>query len=120
MRKAVPDGGKLAIGECYWVTDQVPAEYVQEQPAPRMEHQLLGWAREEGFDIEYVIRASPDDWDRYESDNWYGLLRWLEENPDHPEKEDVIGRLHGSQDEYFRYARQYVGWAIYVLTPQPY
>jgi len=74
-------------------------------------------AREEGFDIEYVIRASHDDWDRYESDNWYGLIRWLEDNPSHPSRHEVIAHLHRTQDEYLRYGREFCGWAMYALAP---
>jgi ubiquinone/menaquinone biosynthesis C-methylase UbiE len=118
MREAVRAGGRLAIGECYWLTDDVPPEYAQVQTAPTREHVLLESAREEGFDVEYVVRASHDDWARYESGNWRGLLAWLDENPDHPERQAVADRLHSDQDEHFRYARQYVGWAIYVLKPQ--
>lgn len=54
---------------------------------------------------------------RYEADNWYGLIRWLEENPEHQE---VIDHLHKTQDEYLRYIREYMGWAIYVLNPAQY
>jgi len=41
-------------------------------------------AREEDFDVQYVARASHDDWDRYEAGNWDGLLRWIEEIPPTP------------------------------------
>jgi len=74
-------------------------------------------AREEGFDFEYVVRASHDDWDHYEADNWRGLVRWIEDNPNHPEKSEVIEHLRKSQNEYTRYGREYFGWAIYVLNP---
>ena len=63
------------------------------------------------------MRASHDDWDHYEAENWRGLLRWIDENPNHPERQQVIEHLHQSQDEYTRYAREYFGWAIYVLNP---
>jgi hypothetical protein len=64
------------------------------------------------------VRASHDDWDTYEAGNWYGLSRLIEENPAHPERQDVIDHLHESQSEYFRYGREYFGWAIYLLTPK--
>ncbi len=73
--------------------------------------------REEGFELEYVIRASHDDWDRYLSDNWYSLMRWLEENPDHPDRGQVYQRLRTTQDDYAQFQRQYLGWAMYVLAP---
>ena len=118
IKQAIKPGGRLGIGEPYWSSDRVPPEYVRKETSIFMESELLQTAREEGFDIEYVVRASHDDWDRYYSDNWYGLIRWLEENPGHPEREEVMKHLHSEQDDYFRYIREYMGWAMYVLTPK--
>ena len=117
LKKAVHPKGRLGIGEVYWLSDNVPPEYAQKETSAHPETELLRITREEGFEIEYVIRASHDDWDRYSSDNWYGLLRWLEENPAHPDSQQVLEHLRRSQDDYFRYERQYTGWATYVLKP---
>jgi hypothetical protein len=65
--------------------------------------------------LEYVVRASEEDWDRYVAGDWQGLVRWLEENPDGPQRADVIEHLRQSQDEYLRYGREHFGWALYVL-----
>jgi len=119
MKEAINREGKLVIGEAYWKKSQVPPEYAISEKF-HTEFELLQIAKEEGFDFEYVIRASDDDWDRYEADNWYGLIRWIEENPEHPELEEVIKHLHKSQDEYTKYEREYLGWAIYILNPVKY
>ena len=84
------------------------------------EYELVKVAREEGFDFQHMVRASHDDWDRYEAGNWYGLAKWIEENPDHPERQEVIDHLHKVQDEYLRWGREYCGWAVYTLTPKKY
>jgi len=120
MREAIKPSGKLIIGEPYWVTDEIPPEWAQDQSDVKTELQLLQTARTEGFDFEYLVRASPDDWDRYEASNWYGLLSWIDQNPDHPERQDVIDELHHSQEEYFRFGRKYFGWAIFLLNPIKY
>jgi ubiquinone/menaquinone biosynthesis C-methylase UbiE len=120
MKKAIQPEGRLGIGEPYWLRDNVPATYAARENSIHNESELLQIAREEGFDFEYVVRASHDDWDRYEADNWHGLIRWIEENPDHPEREEVIRHLHKIQDEYLVYGREYLGWAMYVLAPQLY
>src|SRR4030042_1066442 len=117
MKEAIKPRGKLVIGEVYWLTDNVPAEFRTQQKDIKTETELLQAARQEGFDFEYVLHSSTDDWDRYEADNWYGLLRWIEEHPKHPERQQVIDHLHESQDEYVRYGRMYFGWALYVLNP---
>ena len=120
MREAIKEGGKLIIGEPYWLKERVLIAYTRDECEIHTEHELLSIARKEGFDFEYVIRASHDDWDRYEADNWYGLLRWIEENTDHPERGEVISHLHKIQDEYLKYGREYMGWATYVLNPVKY
>jgi SAM-dependent methyltransferase len=117
MKPAIKPRGKLVIGEPYWSKGTVPPEYAQKYHMVHYEHELLQIAQKEGFDFEYVVRANQDDWDNYEADNWYGLVHWLEENPAHPERQQVIDYLHQTQEEYLRYGREYMGWAIYVLTP---
>ncbi len=94
MRDAVCQDGKLVIGEPYWLKEHVPTEYAKEEQGIHTEFELLQLARNEGYDFEYMVRASHDDWDRYESDNWYGLIKWIKENHDHPERQEVISHLH--------------------------
>lgn len=116
MKQAVHPHGRLVIGEASWLTDDVPAEFRAQQPQVYPELELLRAARDEGFEFEYVLHSNHDDWDRYESDNWHGLVSWIGANPDHPERQQVIDHLHASQEEYVRYGRLYFGWALYVLT----
>ena len=116
MKGAIHAKGRVAIGEPYWLRSDVPKEYAESQPC-QFEYELLEIAREEGFDFEYVVRASHDDWDTYEAGNWHSLVRWIEENADHPDRQQVIDYLRKSQDDYVRYGREYMGWAVYVLTP---
>jgi ubiquinone/menaquinone biosynthesis C-methylase UbiE len=120
LRRAIHATGRLGIGEPYWRRDSVPPEIVAQETSIHGEHSLVQIARAEGFDFEYVIRASQDDWDTYAAGNWHGLVRWIEEHPEHPEREAVIEHLHEIQDEYLGYGREYVGWAMYVLAPLGY
>jgi SAM-dependent methyltransferase len=120
MRRAIRPAGKIVIGEPYWLKTTVPPDLAQAQTEFHSETWLLRTAWQEGFDVQYVVRASHDDWDRYEASNWDGLLRWIEENPGHPERQQVIDHLHESQDEYFAYGREYFGWALYLLNPVKY
>jgi ubiquinone/menaquinone biosynthesis C-methylase UbiE len=117
MKRAIHQNGRLGIGETYWLSDQVPPEYAQKETSTHTEPELLQITRDEDFELEYVIRASHDDWDRYSSDSWYGLIRWLEENPTHPDHEQVFKHFRTSQDDYLKFQRQYMGWAMYCLAP---
>jgi cyclopropane fatty-acyl-phospholipid synthase-like methyltransferase len=116
MRRAVRPMGKVIVGEAFWKSSDVPEE-IRSREYFSMEHELLQWSQEEGYEILSVLHASHDDWDTYESANWRGLADWLEGNPGHPNRQDVIDHLHGSQEEYFQYGREFIGWAVYTLIP---
>ncbi|UCG69668.1 MAG: class I SAM-dependent methyltransferase [Thermoplasmata archaeon] len=120
MKDAIHPDGKLAIGEPYWIKEPVPPSYKEDNKVVHNEYELLKIAREEGFEFEYMMRANHDDWDRYEASNWYSLNRWIEEHPDHPEKQDAIDWLHKIQEEYLKFGREYLGWAVYILNPIKY
>lgn len=119
MRGAIGTGGRMAVGEPYWLTSRVPPEYLRREPF-HCEHELLALSQEAGFDWEFAVRASHDDWDTYEATNWRGLVWWIEHHADHPDRQQVIDYLHRQQEEYTRYGREYLGWAIYLLRPQAY
>lgn len=118
LKTAIKPGGRLMIGEPYWLSDTVPPEFAQDQAGILSEIALLQITRQEGCRLEYMVRSSSDDWDRYEASNWYGYARWLDENPEHPDRHDVIADLNKSQEEYFRYGHKYFGWAIFLLKPE--
>lgn len=111
-----PDG-RIVIGERYWKKETVPPPFSREWPEVLTEYEIFSEAREAGFDIRGAFRASPDDWDAYESANWGGLLGWLEEHPADPGADDVREYLHRIQDEYAGYGREYMGFSLYVLVP---
>ena len=77
LKRAVHQNGRLGIGETHWLSNQVHPVYAQKQTTTHTEPELAQINRDEGFELEYIIRASHDDWDRYYSDNWSGLMRCL-------------------------------------------
>lgn len=117
MKRAIHADGRMAIGEPYWRSGDVPADCRSLEPSVLSEPELIAIIRREGFELEYVIRSSQDDWDTYEASNWRGLLAWLEENTDHPDRADVLRYLHKTQDDYARCYRHNLGWAVYILRP---
>jgi ubiquinone/menaquinone biosynthesis C-methylase UbiE len=116
LKRAVHQNGRLGIGETHWLSSQINPEYAQKQTTTHTELELAQFARSEGFELESIIRASRDDWDRYISDSWYALVRWLEENPNHPDHEQVFKHFRTDQDDYLQFHSQYMGWAMYCLT----
>ena len=111
-----PDG-IIILGDRYWRKDSVATEFSREWPEIMTEYEILQSARENGFDITRVIRSGEEEWDDYESSIWENCLEWMTENPDHPETDEVYNYFLRIQDEYLAYGREYIGWAVYILTP---
>lgn len=116
MQRVLSAQGRMVVGEVYWRTSAVPPQHAVSEGF-HTEPQLFQMVRETGLDVEYVVRSSQADWDRYEAGNWRGLAAWLRENPNHPEWQQVHDFLRQSQDEYATYGREYWGWALYLLSP---
>jgi len=117
MAEWLAPAGRIVIGERYWAKESVPPSFSREWSEVLTEYEIFSEAREAGFEVRGVFRASPEDWDTYESSNWGGLLEWLEEHPKDPEAGEVREYLHRIQDEYAGYGREYMGFALYVLVP---
>lgn len=116
LKKAIHPAGKILLGEPYWLKDAVPPDLAQAQAEIHSEIGLLDAFRQAGLEVEIILHSSVDEWDRYETANWHGLVKWMVENPGHPDLPDVRAHLHESQDEYMRYGREYFGWALYLLS----
>src|SRR4030042_6374643 len=63
MQLAIHQKGRLGIGETHWLSNQVHPEYAQKQTFTHTEFELTRITRDEGFELEYIIRSSPDDWE---------------------------------------------------------
>lgn len=105
--------GVIIIGEPYL---KVEKEMVHKEISSfHTEKELLDIIREEGYELTFLVRSSEDDWDRYQSDNWYGLSQWLAKHSTHPDHNQVYKFFHSMQNKYFDFERSQLGWALFSL-----
>jgi SAM-dependent methyltransferase len=119
MKEAIKPNGKILIGEPYWIKETRVPKDLMEGFTIYYEPELLEMARAEGFTFEYLIRSSEEEWARYNAANWRGLVAWLKENANHPDYDQVRRWLDKEQDTYIRWWREYMSWALYILTALP-
>jgi cyclopropane fatty-acyl-phospholipid synthase-like methyltransferase len=115
LSRAIRPGGKIAIGEPYYVDKVVPPELAAYEGDCRTEAEIFQITREEGYEVEYATRATADDWERYVAGNWHQTLRWLREHPGAPDRQQRIEALHRDQDAY-PFRLRYQGFAVCVLS----
>ncbi len=121
LRPAIRDGGRILIGEPYWIEpppdeavtahDFAPDEFVSlEGTLDRLEAS--------GLELVEMVLASPDDWDRYEARQWRTIVAWLAANPDDPDHEAMRRFLDDGRRAYLRWYRDYLGWGVFVTRPR--
>ena len=109
LRPAIRDGGRILIGEPYWIHpppdeavaahDFAPDEFVSlEGTLDRLEAA--------GLELVEMVLASPDDWDRYEARQWRTIVAWLAANPDDPDHEAMRRFLDDGRRAYLRWYRR--------------
>ena len=111
-------GGYILAGEPYW--KQEPAqEYLD---ADELKREMFGTHMgniETGVNLGltpvYATTSTLDEWDHYETLQWWAIERWARTNSGDPDWETIIERSDRYRDTYLRWGRDTLGWALYLF-----
>jgi ubiquinone/menaquinone biosynthesis C-methylase UbiE len=112
-----PDG-LILVGEPFWLKDPDDAYLVAENLTRDMfgthyENVLVG--EDEGLLPLYTMVSNQDDWDRYETLQWYAAEMHARDNPNDPDVSEILTRVARGRTNYLRWGRDTVGWAMYLF-----
>ena len=114
---AAPDGWVI-VGEPYWQREPT-AGYLEAIGAKRdtygTHHENMKVGQELGLKLVYTLVSNQDDWDKYEGLQWYAANEWASKNSDDADVEEVMKRVHENRENYLRWGRETLGWAIYLF-----
>jgi SAM-dependent methyltransferase len=118
LAAAVRPGGKVLVGEPFWVREPDPA-YLESAGFGREEfgtHESnVDDGVAEGLAPWLALVSSNDDWDRYQTLQWRATARYAAQHPDDPDLPEVTGRVEKDRREYLRWGRETLGWALYLF-----
>ena len=108
----------MVVGEPYW-QQEPPAEYLEAIGEKRSvygtHYENMKVGQELGLKLVYTLVSNHDDWDGYEGLQWYAADKWAIENPDDADVEEVLKRISEDRENYLRWGRETLGWAIYMF-----
>lgn len=120
LRRLKPDG-VLAIGDEF-LPAPLPAELIARENIESGQYRTLSETVEileaQNLNLVSLIAGSQDDWDCYASGSWRTAHAWAKENPEHPDRDEVLSTVATAQADYLRYGRQYISWGIFVACPK--
>jgi hypothetical protein len=112
LTPTVRPGGHVVVGEPYW--RQWPLPRGTDDQGFVALRETVDRIESAGLALTGLIAASDDDWDRYESLHWRALEGWLAGNPRAPDAVEIRERHERARDDYLRFERELLGWAIFV------
>jgi SAM-dependent methyltransferase len=112
LTPAARAGGFVVVGEPFWRQWPLPDDVDDEGYVS-----LAATARrfeDAGLVLVGLLASSEDDWDRYETLHWQAVEAWLAEYPKDPEAPEFRRRNARYRDDYLRWQRALLGWAIFI------
>jgi len=118
LKAMTKPGGLILVGEPFWIKEPDEAYLATENHTRDMfgthyENVVVGEG--EGLFPLYTMVSNQDDWDRYETLQWYAAERYVKENPDDHDVPEILIRLAHGRTNYLRWGRDTIGWALYLF-----
>ena len=122
LRAMTKPGGLILVGEPFWLEEPDDAYLAAENHTRDMfgthyQNVLIG--EDEGLIPLYTMVSNQDDWDRYETLQWYAAERHARDNPDDPDVPEILGRVAHGRENYLKWGRDTLGWALYLFRNTP-
>jgi SAM-dependent methyltransferase len=111
-------GGLILVGEPFWLKEPdeafLAAEgYTRDMFGTHYQNVLVG--EDEGLLPLYTMVSNQDDWDRYETLQWYAAEDYARDNPDDPDVAEILLRVANGRKNYLQWGRDTLGWAMYLF-----
>ena len=118
LKSMTKPNGLVLTGEPFWLQEPSEAYLTAENHTRDMfgthyENVLVG--EDEGLVPLYTMVSNQDDWDRYETLQWYAAEKYAGDSPDDPDVPEIQVRVAHGRNNYLRWGRDTLGWALYLF-----
>jgi SAM-dependent methyltransferase len=116
LKKMTKPDGLIMIGEPFWLKEP-SEEYLKAEGTRREDfgshYGNVEIGEEEGLTCIYTLVSNNDDWDHYETLQWWAVDDHRRADPDDPDNPELMKR--SEKEVYIRWGRETLGWAVYVF-----
>lgn len=118
LKEMTRPGGLIVVGEPYFLREPDPAYlatagFAADTFGTHEGNVAVG--KSLGLALLHTLVSNHDDWDTYEGLQWYASENYALENPDDPDVPELLATVRRQKEEYLRYGRDTLGWAIYLF-----
>lgn len=118
LQRWAKPGATVVAGTPYWISPP-PASYLEatglsgDSFTTHAENVRAG--EELGLNLLFSVASNQDDWDNYMGLSWRAAYDFVRDNPGDADASEVEALTAADKKTYFEYARDGLGWAIYVF-----
>ena len=121
LKKMTKPSGMIILGEPYWLKEP-DNEYLKMSGIKKEEYNShygnIDIGEKERLKCIYTLVSNHDDWDHYETLQWWSAYDYITVNPDDPDNSELLNEIEKAKMGYLLYGRDTLGWAIYVFKRQ--
>ncbi|MFX0163627.1 MAG: SAM-dependent methyltransferase [Candidatus Hodarchaeota archaeon] len=118
LKKMTKPGGLILVGQPFWLKEP-SEEHLKAEELKREEigsHQdTVKVGEEEGLTCLYTMVGNHDDWDHYETLQWWAVEDYIRANPDDEDIPELLELKRREKEIYLKWGRETIGWAMYVF-----
>jgi SAM-dependent methyltransferase len=118
LKGMVKNGGLIVVGEPFWLNEP-SKEYLEVEGIKKdtfgTHQNNVKVGENEGLNCLYTLVSNPDDWDHYETLQWWAVDDYVRANPDDPDNQELVKQKTHEKHIYLQEGRKTTGWAIYVF-----
>ncbi|TRO52589.1 hypothetical protein E2P61_03415 [Candidatus Bathyarchaeota archaeon] len=109
------------MGEPFWLMEP-SKEYLEVEGIKRDDfgthRNNVRVGENEGLSCLYTLVSDHDDWDHYETLQWWAVDEYVRAHPDDPDIRELVERKTREKHIYLQGGRETMGWAIYVFRKE--
>ena len=121
LKKMTKPDGMIIIGEPYWLKEP-DEEFLKISEIKKDDYNShyknIDICEKEGLKCIYTLVSNQDDWDHYETLQWWSAYDYIANNPNDPDNYELTSKIEKAKMQYLLFGRDTFGWAIYVFKRQ--
>jgi len=119
LKELTKPGGIIVVGEPFWVLppDKECLKALGIKKGAFSESHYINVIKAEELELKcvYTMVSSQDEWDDYETRQWWAVDEYALNCADDPDLPEIIAKKERDKENYLKWERFVLGWATYVF-----
>ena len=118
LKQMTKSGGLVIVGEPFWLKEP-EADYLaatgMTRDSFRLHEENVYQGEKMGLICLYTLVSNKDDWDHYETLQWWAVDRYIQSHSEDPDNQELIKKTKIAKENYLKWGRDTLNWGVYIF-----